>query len=493
MKILTYLSIFFATWLLFSCSSPSEDEKILLGFMKDRMNNLAYTAYKESKIGDTVLFEVADKGFFLKGKLSWIGDYEVVTLHETEKDSSKYLSAIFAKENDVWQSVFENDLEPGKLDTIIDLNSDDKNEIIMQYYKRNATGFESKLVVYAKKEGQKYLPIGEIAPNYYRSANKKVSSTVELLQVADYTRLFVNTMEFDSLANNNENQRQVSSFYLVTTLGELQQEYTIEPILSREPLLLKVSQDNFWGIYSRIGEVVSNKPLNFMIGFADMLTSSNKTEQVLPAEYTEILTASEGLIPVKNKDGAWGFVNLKGKLVVECKYTGVSKFDKGKAVFQVQGENDWRKAYRYIDTKGKELGLFFDKISGKDCIESNVIESSTSSRNLKNCPNGDMYRQTSGETWGGSDTFYTNASLEDIIAKYAKMESEYSAMIKKVDAIDNNMEYTEDGYTFSISIERLDNNTMEKVICAKNSDMNGGSIEFEVDGTGVMVKEFYGE
>jgi hypothetical protein len=61
------LVIILTAGLLFSCKSQSGDELLLRGIMKNRMGNHNYTKYTESKNGDTLKFEVADKVFCLKG------------------------------------------------------------------------------------------------------------------------------------------------------------------------------------------------------------------------------------------------------------------------------------------------------------------------------------------------------------------------------------------------------------------------------------------
>jgi len=459
--------------------------------------SIFYPNYTETKNDQTVQFESKDKQFILEGSLKQVDDYKVITMNVNSIEIKSYLlSAILAKEGGVWQSVFENEVEFGKLDTILDLNNDNVPEIILQKYERNKIGYESKLVIYAKKDAQKYLAIGEIAPNYYRgSDNKKATSTVKLLQVEDYKKLYVNILETDSVTNNKDNQKRVSSFYLVTTLGELNQEFADQLILSSEPLAFKVSQDNFWGIYCKVGDEVLSKPVKLMDGFADILTSSGETRQILPTEYTEILPSSEGLIPVKNKDGSWGFVNLKGEFAVECKYTGVSKFDRGKAVVLISGEDDWRKAYRYIDNKGKELGLFFDKISGKECIDLRLTISSElgerlSEHELSNCPNGVMSVNYQGWEWSSGKTFYPNVSIEQLIVQLANTNDEFANIYKKFNG--NATEYNDGDYTISITIEKDNDGKITSVNFNRDSDYEGSSRKFDRKETGVMISKSHG-
>jgi hypothetical protein len=360
------LFVIFTAGLLFSCKSQSGDELLFQGIMKNRMSDLKYSKYTESKNGDSVKFVVADKEFFLQGKYSQIKDYKVVSLYQADNESGKYLTAIFANEEGVCQSVFENELEAGKLDTIIDLNKDNVNEIILQYYERNSDGYESRLGLYAKKGSLKYTKIGDIAPSYFRgSAYNNGFSTAELLQVNDYNLLFVNTQKSDPSENNLGNQKDSGFFYRVTTAGILEKLNADELVLTREPLLFKYQKDGLWGIYSRVGNGIVKKESHYLAGPVNLLTGLSKTKEILPAEYIEILAASEGLIPVQNKNHlAWGVINLNGDFVVNCMYNGISKFENGRAVVQIRGEADWRKAYQYVDTKGNELGSFFEKNPG---------------------------------------------------------------------------------------------------------------------------------
>ncbi|HUX97520.1 MAG TPA: WG repeat-containing protein [Bacteroidales bacterium] len=487
-SILTILS----AGLMFSCKSQAGDELLLQGIMKNRISNLDNTKYTEKKNGDTVTFEVADKRYSLKGYFSQVADYKVVSLYETDNTLGKYLTAIFAHEGGFWQSVFENELENGKLDTIIDLNKDKVDEIILQPYEHMTEGYESKLGIYARKESQKYTQIGLIAPvNYRGPAFPKISSTAELLQVGDYTWLFVNTQESDKV-NGEPVQKNTGIFYMVTTLGGLETLYADLLILNRDPLIFKYQQDNLWGIFRRDVDEIKSKPLNFMDGFKDMLTISRKTREILPSEYTEILLPSEGLIPVKNREDAWGFVNLKGELVVDCKFLGVSEFENGKAV--VRDEEEWRKAYHYIDTTGNDLGLFFDKIYGNDCIEARLTISNESGerfseQNLSNCPDGVISVHYQGWEWSSGEAYYPGARLEDVIARSADNYPDFSYMLKKFDG--SSLEYTKDEYTFKVDVVQGGGSILN-VSFSKSSDMGGGSIEFEVRDNGVMVSTSYG-
>lgn len=481
---LSYLFIIFVAGLLFSCKTQSGDELLLQGIMKNRIGGTQYT---ENINGDTVIFEVADKKYSLKGYFSQVADYKVVSLYETDNTLGRYLTAVFAQEGGVLQSVFENELENGKLDTITDLNKDKVDEIILQYYDHMAEGYESELEIYARQGTQKYKQIGFIAPNNYRGpAFPKISSTAELLQVGDYTWLFVNTQE-SNMVNGETTQKISEIFYMVTTLGELQTQYANLLILNNDPLIFKYQQDNFWGIYRRAGEKIKSQPLNFLNGFADMLTIPGKTQHILPAEYTEILAPSEGLIPVKNREDEWGFVNLKGEPVVDCKYVGVSKFENGKAV--VRNEEEWRKAYRYIDTVGNDLGLFFDKIVGNDCIEARLtISDESGERNsthyLSNCPDGVISVLYQGWESSSGKAFYPDARIEDVITRSADKHPDFSDMLKKFDG--STLEYTKDEYTFKVDVVQGGGSIL-KVSFSKSSDMGGGSIQFDVIDNGVMV------
>jgi hypothetical protein len=411
MKNLSILFAILASGLLFSCKSNSGNDLFVQGIMKNRMNNLSHTKYTENKNGDTTIFEVADKGYSLKGTYSQVADYKLVTLFETDNAYSRYLSAIFANEGGAWQSVFENELEDGKLGTIKDLNKDNVNEIILQFYEHVVSGYESKLGLYSRKGSEKYKQIGFVAPNYYRgNAYNILTSTVELLQVGDYTWLFVKTLETGK-ENGEPIQKKSDILYIITTLGELETLYANLLILNSDPLIFKYQQDNLWGIYSRDGDEIKSTPLNFMNGFSDMLTISGKTKEILPPEYTEILSASEGLIPVKNKEDSWGFVNMNGEWVIDCKYNGVSKFENGRAVVKIPGDTAWRKAYYIIDNKGNEQGLFFDKIEGNNCVEARLTMSDESGEkyseySLSNCPDGVMSEHYSGWEWSSGKAFY---------------------------------------------------------------------------------------
>lgn len=57
---------------------------------------------------------------------------------------------------------------------------------------------------------------------------------------------------------------------------------------------------------------------------------------------------ADGMAKVQ-KDGKWGFINTKGKLVIDYQYSNANYFDKGKAMVWLGNERF------YINKQGKRV------------------------------------------------------------------------------------------------------------------------------------------
>lgn len=78
-----------------------------------------------------------------------------------------------------------------------------------------------------------------------------------------------------------------------------------------------------------------------------------------PSGESWVAGAGDHLIPVKNEEGKFGFVNSSGKLVIPCRYEDAEGFRAGLSSVKKAGK------YGYIDTAGKTvIGFRYDEAAG---------------------------------------------------------------------------------------------------------------------------------
>ena len=70
---------------------------------------------------------------------------------------------------------------------------------------------------------------------------------------------------------------------------------------------------------------------------------------IIPFEYEMARGFSEGLAPVGNSKGLWGYINLKGRIVLPFAYNFADLFTDGKARVLKNGE------FMMIDKEGKKV------------------------------------------------------------------------------------------------------------------------------------------
>jgi hypothetical protein len=171
---------------------------------------------------------------------------------------------------------------------------------------------------------------------------------------------------------------------------------------------------------------------------------------------------------------------------------------------KISSDADWQKNYHYIDTNGNDLGSFFEKKSGNDTIRSEIVLSTSAEQYfqrviLGNYPGGVMYCGNFGSSGGHkieeSYTFYPEVSFEKIIAAYASLKSDYSAMIKKfednpLEYTKGDIEYTESGTKFLTRVQKDANGKISLIRFFKTDlDDFGEKLFFEVKDNGVMVEK----
>ncbi len=128
--------------------------------------------------------------------------------------------------------------------------------------------------------------------------------------------------------------------------------------------LAAVEKDDKWGYIDKTGKVVIDYQFDFSETFADgllmKLEKSNdigysmkcfdKTGKVVIEannKYYDVDNFAEGLAPVADKDGKWGYIDKKGKLVIDCQYDSASSFSDGLARVKKDGK------IGYINSKNK--------------------------------------------------------------------------------------------------------------------------------------------
>lgn len=69
--------------------------------------------------------------------------------------------------------------------------------------------------------------------------------------------------------------------------------------------------------------------------------------------YRNVGSITEGLIPVQDDDMTWGFINLKGEVVIPPQYTGINRFLNGLA--RMETGSPFSPKPVYINTSGQEV------------------------------------------------------------------------------------------------------------------------------------------
>ena len=94
--------------------------------------------------------------------------------------------------------------------------------------------------------------------------------------------------------------------------------------------------------------------INGKIGFID----KNQKVVISPKfEWDEIKNFSEGLVPFQNDNNLWGYMDKKGKTVIECKYTLAYEFSEGLAKVAGPIMTEWGESWDYfvIDKTGETV------------------------------------------------------------------------------------------------------------------------------------------
>jgi archaellum component FlaC len=196
---------------------------------------------------------------------------------------------------------------------------------------------------------------------------------------------------------------------------------------------------------------------------------------------------------VRNNDNKWGYINEKGELAIECQYEGVSSFENDKAVVKSSDDEDWQKNYRFIDSKGNDLGLFYGQIDGTSCSSATVVKSHIdgeqySEHHLSNCPDGVRSVEYMGYNYSGGETYYPNVNIEQLVAKLAKTDNDFGPIYKKFDG--NSLEFKDGDINISITVNKNTEGIITSVSFSKSSSFVS-SRTFQQTETGVWVADSY--
>jgi uncharacterized protein (TIGR02145 family) len=161
MKILK--NIFFSilvVGLLFSCSSKENYDDLLRKIMVQHMNGMKTLKglYKETVNENGDIFfgvETEAEHYSLKGSYQRKNDYLVFKLYFIYWDgiAEGSQTSIYKNDGKEWTSIFQEPIVDGVLDTIIDLNNDKADEIIMSVRTTGTRGKDpcDRLVLYGRK------------------------------------------------------------------------------------------------------------------------------------------------------------------------------------------------------------------------------------------------------------------------------------------------------------------------------------------------------
>jgi hypothetical protein len=180
---------------LLSCSAPETSEQVLRRLMEAKM--------KDGKFADTnapgTLTRISSNpdgvDYSLEGLYRMRNELLIITIQNNVEDNQQYHTGVFKESNNGWQSLFEADLIPGRLDTLVDLNHDGLDEFILDEYQGNSSGFDSYQFLYAKKDKSTWEKVDTLSrrvaqPGASREANLSFENqggeTVLIVNVKEY-------------------------------------------------------------------------------------------------------------------------------------------------------------------------------------------------------------------------------------------------------------------------------------------------------------------
>ena len=133
---------------------------------KEYFNDYCYFNLRTN--GDKITFDDDDEqdngiDHWTEGSFQRQGEWLNIILEETVEMSGSSRSALFKKDGTEWVAQFSPELLPGVPDTLIDLNADGKEELIMKERNWNSAGANINYVFYARNPAGEFKKISDIA------------------------------------------------------------------------------------------------------------------------------------------------------------------------------------------------------------------------------------------------------------------------------------------------------------------------------------------
>lgn len=171
--------------------------------------------YKETNEGSKIEFngdDGQDNGVDHRtaGTFKQRGDWLTVILEETLDMGGGNRSSLFKKEGDEWISKTTPELLPGVPDTLIDLNGDGKEELIMRDRQWNSAGANITYVFYAQNAAGQFKKLSDIAkstegysPMQFSEDNKCIVSELKYALAGDVVVIKISTTRSWWIAQEN--------------------------------------------------------------------------------------------------------------------------------------------------------------------------------------------------------------------------------------------------------------------------------------------------
>ena len=199
---------------------------------------------------------------------------------------------------------------------------------------------------YGHKEFSRY--IGHTVDNVYDPEDKRILFPLDIVKYIPYKGLVYIIKQFDF--------ETIPSQSFVWSVYDREGHILVQP-----------KQYDLINPYSEEGLSLVEK--NGLFGYID-----TTGKEVIPLQYADARSFSNGLAAVFRSDKGWGYINCGGKEVISCKYLSAGDFQNGLAPVKLKkstnnhsvGDNN----YSYVDTKGRVLknrfqyaSRFFNKSS----------------------------------------------------------------------------------------------------------------------------------
>ena len=205
----------FIVGLISSCSTKENYNDLLHKIMVQRMGINKFL--KEVPYKDTIYSDNGDICFYvetetdrysLRGNYQLKGGYLVFKIFEEFGDgiAMNDLTGIYEKKDGNWTTIFKEPLVYGTIDTIIDLNNDKINEVLINVRTTKSRGKDpcDKLVLYAQKNSSLLEEVGVLAERINEEFKLVKDFTLSFEPASEGVILVVNSTEGDDL-NSDEN------------------------------------------------------------------------------------------------------------------------------------------------------------------------------------------------------------------------------------------------------------------------------------------------